>query len=93
MDKTKLISDDLVLITPYPPGVQVCFPPVSLELNSVIKDKYHIMKVREWVFCYRKQKVNVDVFKPNEAIASRYSVKQVDNRFYGVLNIEIKKSE
>lgn len=78
----------------YMPEIQICFPPELGMKNrnvwgEIIEDKYHIMKVKEWL----KHKKNMftieeDDFTPREIITSRYATKMVNNKFYGVVNIE-----
>lgn len=101
----RLISDDLVSVTPGLRDIQICFPPELGMKNrniwgEIIEDKYHIMKVKEWLK-QKKKMFTIEeggfTFVPTsplmDGVIARYSQKKVNPGFYGTIKIEGKSED
>jgi len=88
MKNTKLFSEGLVSITPGD-GYSVTFvPPPGLEIYGektyTFKKKKRILKVKEWLLNKNSTiSMVVSEFKPqNLGLQSRYSEKQINEKYY-----------
>lgn len=97
--KDKEIIDPGYIWAPYVSKVEK-LQNLSSFYGIMDDSPFIILKVREWLFYHRKEVDMVDLItkeidkqileqtmKLGEKIASRYAVKKVDPKFYGVIKI------
>lgn len=66
---------------------------VPINIVDVIEKKHHIMTVKEWLANkkntnYMQAKVDFGEFTPRQEIESRYAAKKINDKFYGVVNVQ-----
>ena len=63
-------------------------PYVPINIVDVIEEKHHIMTVKEWLTNKKNKQIDIGEFTPRQAIESRYAAKKINDKFYGVVNVQ-----
>jgi len=63
-------------------------PYVPINIVDIIGEKHHIMTVKEWLIYKKNKQIDIGEFTPRQAIESRYATKKINDKFYGVVNVQ-----